>query len=115
MENKPKTVKVKYLRSDEYRVLPVAGAVVSGTGQGMVICHIYTDLGTPPESSEITFKSDGTIPEEKLNLASEVNRELLVGLLMTPQVALNLSRILGPIADLTNQAIQAAQAAQKAN
>jgi hypothetical protein len=112
MQTKEQKIPIIYRRSEEYRVLPVAGAVVSGTGQGMLICHIYTELGNLPEKTEIVLKADGT-GEEILNPVQEVKRELLIGLQMSPQVALSLSKTLELIANSTTQAVQTAQAAQK--
>lgn len=79
-------VKVVYRRTADYRVLPVSGAYGGPSPQGMLVCHIYAEYNTTPESGEVVIRPDHP-PKEDLKQSETITRELLVGLHMTPQIA----------------------------
>lgn len=94
MEDKPQTIPIVYRRSNEYRIIPVTGAVGGGLTRGMVVCNLCTESSPIPERGEIVISPEGKSSHVPQKSDPLMNVEILVGLIMTPPVAISLGQFL---------------------
>jgi hypothetical protein len=90
MTNMPKSLRFQFSLAPDYRLLAANGAWGGITTSGLIAADLYVDRQALPEATILRI-SDGTAGnEEKIPPDSEerlMEREVQVGLLLTPEAA----------------------------
>lgn len=77
---------VFYKRDDNYRLIPVTGIYGGITPQGLISADLFVDKPSTPEHITVSIDERGNATESAIS-RQDVTRELLVGLLVNPQIA----------------------------
>jgi len=111
MNEKAVKMPIIYRRSEDYRILPANGFLISGgtVTSGMVVINVHADNPSIPAKSELTIHADGTGSEAFPDTPPALVREVLVGLQMRPDTMLALGKLLTDNGKLLLDQIQQAQ------
>lgn len=85
-------INVFYRRSEDYKIIPITGAWGGITPQGSISCEVFFEKSSQPEHTVLRVSDSGEKPVEVPNEKQrpEVTREVLVAMIMQPEVARNL-------------------------
>lgn len=88
-------IKVKYVNAPDYRKIPATGAWGGVSPNAEVVVNFFVEFQSTPESTILKFDESGKI-EEKRDEGEEnqLTRELLVGVVMRPDIARSVGQFL---------------------
>lgn len=88
-ENKMAEIKIKYQKSDDYKIHPITGAFGSLNPQGLVICDFYLEKISNPDETVLSFDetTGNLISEKKDEEKKSIIREFLVGIALQPEIS----------------------------
>ena len=88
-------IKVKYSYAPDYRKIPATGAWGGLSPNAEIVINFFVEFQSPPDSTILKFDETGKI-EEKKDEGEElhVTRELLVGVVMRPDIAKSVGQFL---------------------
>lgn len=88
-------IKVKYEYAPDYRKIPATGAWGGLTPNGEVIINFFVEFITKPDSIKIKIDETGIV-EQKNQEAKDITwtRELLVGVVLRPDIAESIGQFL---------------------
>jgi hypothetical protein len=104
------TVRFVYREAPEFRRAAVSGVIGGMTPAGLLLANLFFERHRFPLEQTATVRPDGTLdPIPPSSEPPTVDRELLVGLQMTPETALSIAAWLKETAEaaLTARAAQA--------
>lgn len=94
-------VKVSFNKSPDYRLLPVTGAWGGPSLTSEIVVDFYVDKGAMPDNITLVIDSLGPVEEkERSDSDHQTVREVLVGLVMRPDIALVIGNFLVEKANL---------------
>lgn len=89
-----KEVKIIYRKAPDFRLFPATGAWGGPSVNGEIVLNFFVDRAQEPESVTIVVdESTGTGAEKPLPPAQNV-REVLVGVVLRPDIALSIGQFL---------------------
>jgi hypothetical protein len=99
-------IKVKYEYAPDYRKIPATGAWGGLSPNAEVIINFYVEFKTKPESATLHVDENGHIKEE-IQEQDDINltRELLMGLVLRPDIAKSIGSFLIKHAEMAQEAI----------
>jgi len=90
----PQEVKIVYRRAPDYRLLPATGAWGGPSVNGEIVVNFFVDRVQEPDSVILVVEEhSGTGTEKPLPPPQNV-REMLVGVVMRPDIALSIGQFL---------------------
>ena len=93
-EEKVQSIKVYYRRDKNYRIFPATGAFGGLTPQGEICVDFFVERGLPPKHVTMQIGPGTTAREMKIEEEEHLVREMLVGLVLRPDIALSIGRFL---------------------
>lgn len=88
-------IKVKYEYASDYRKIPATGAWGGLTPNGEVVVNFFVEFITKPESVKIKIDETGIIEQKSQEVKNTSwTRELLVGVVMRPDIAKSVGHFL---------------------
>jgi len=89
----PQKVRFEYPVNKDYRRLPITGVIGSVTPSGLVMANLFAENHRMPASQTATVQPDGQVQVDPDPATEAVlERELLMGLMMTPETALSVAQ-----------------------
>jgi len=93
MEAARPEIKIQFTRSPEYRRIPVSGIWGGITGQGFIVADVFTEAIREPEWVKYTVSGEGQLREsERSPGEKQIVRELMVSLVITPEIAQSIAQ-----------------------
>jgi len=90
----PKEIKIIYRKVPDFRLLPATGAWGGPSINGEIIVNFYTDRVQEPESVTVVIDESTGVGAEKPLPPPQHVREVLVGVVMRPDIALSIGQFL---------------------
>lgn len=88
-----KELKISFVKTPHYQLVPVTGAWGGPNVSGEIIIDFYLDRTTVPEEVVMLVDEGGTVAE-KSRSPQQTIRELQVGMVMRPDIALVIGNFL---------------------
>ncbi len=82
-------IKVTYIDSKDYRLMPTTGAHGGPATSGEIIVDFYVERTAPPDELTIVLDDEGNV-KEKIASPRRIIRERQVGLVLRPDIALTI-------------------------
>jgi len=99
-------IKVKYVYGPDYRKIPATGAWGGLSPNAEVIVNFYVEFKTKPETLTIQVDEAGNLAEESGEKEEiSMTRELLIGVVMRPDIAKSVGHFLIRYAEMAESAI----------
>jgi len=87
------TKKVVYQKANDYRFIPVTGAFGGPAPNGEIVVDLYVERFDVPVDSNVVVGDTG-IPVESPTPDTPIRRELMIGIVMRPDIAYVLGKFM---------------------
>lgn len=110
------TVRFQYPVGRDYRRIPVTGVIGGPTPNGLVVAHLFVETHRLPAEQTGVILPDGQLQMPQASPPEPViDRELMVGLMMTPEATLSIGQWLVNTANAAITARATQQSPSKPN
>src|SRR5579863_1492977 len=87
------TVRFQYPASRDYRRVPITGVIGGPTPTGLVIANLFFETSRLPAEQTGVVRPDGQVHISVESTSAQIlDRELMIGLVMTPEIALSVGQ-----------------------